>query len=134
MIAVLDTNVVVSGMITPRGVCAEILRRVNRNVFLACVTDAILREYEEVLTRPHLNIDLAKARDVLAMFERLALNARPQVLGTALPDPDDKIFLAVARVVEADYLVTGNLRHFPPQLCQGVRIISPAEFLKLLPS
>lgn len=48
-----------------------------------------------------------------------------------LPDPDDDIFLEVALSVNAHCLVTGNLRHYPRRCRQGVRVVSPREFLDL---
>ncbi|MGC1401293.1 MAG: hypothetical protein WA974_00005, partial [Thermodesulfobacteriota bacterium] len=47
-----------------------------------------------------------------------------------LPDPDDEPFLEVALYGETEYLVKGNQAHFPPKLCQGIKALSPAEFLK----
>ena len=53
--------------------------------------------------------------------------ARP--LPTGLPD--DEVFLAVPIASRAEYLVTGNLRHYPAKNRQGVKVVSPAKFLEL---
>ena len=47
---------------------------------------------------------------------------------------DDEAFLAVAASAHAAALVTGNLRHFPPHLRQGVRVATPAELVEMLRS
>jgi predicted nucleic acid-binding protein len=51
-------------------------------------------------------------------------------LSVSLPDPDDEAFLEIAISGAADYLVTGNGAHFPSQLCQGVKVVSPSAFLR----
>jgi predicted nucleic acid-binding protein len=51
-------------------------------------------------------------------------------LSLPLRDPDDEPFLEIAVSGGADYLVTGNAAHFPPELCQGTKVVSPADFLK----
>lgn len=51
-------------------------------------------------------------------------------LSASLPDPDDEPFLEIAISANADYLVTGNAVHFPPELRQGVEVVSPSDFLK----
>ena len=49
-----------------------------------------------------------------------------------LPDPDDEPFIEVALSGGAKALVTGNKRHFPRKEYDGVKILSPAEFLEVL--
>jgi len=51
-------------------------------------------------------------------------------LPVSLPDPDGEPFLEIAISGRADYLATGNASHFPSQSCQGVKVLSPANFLK----
>jgi uncharacterized protein len=50
-------------------------------------------------------------------------------LSLLLRNPDDEPFLEIAFSGGADCLVTGNAAHFPPELCQGVEVVSPADFL-----
>jgi len=47
----------------------------------------------------------------------------------SLPDPDDEPFLEIALAGNAACLVTGNQSHFPAELCQGLKVLSPNEFL-----
>jgi uncharacterized protein len=131
MIAILDTNVLVSGLITPHGVCGAILQALTDGVFEAYVTRDILLEYTEVPLRPKFKIDGDKRQKILSLFKHL--ETEPEMLRDAqLPDPDDVIFLVAAVASNADYLVTGNLRHFLEEMRFGVKVVSPAEFLGIL--
>jgi predicted nucleic acid-binding protein len=51
-------------------------------------------------------------------------------LGVRLPDPDDEAFLEIAVASVAEYLVTGNRAHFPPEACAGVSVVSPSAFVE----
>jgi predicted nucleic acid-binding protein len=55
----------------------------------------------------------------------VAVLAEP--LSVSLPDPDDLPFLEVAAATQAP-LISGNLRHFPPERRAGVLLLSPTEF------
>jgi predicted nucleic acid-binding protein len=47
----------------------------------------------------------------------------------SLPDPEDEPFLETALSGDAEYLITGNHPHYPPNRCKGVGVLSPADFL-----
>lgn len=53
-------------------------------------------------------------------------------LAEPLPDGDDEAFLETAIARGADFLVTGDLRHFPARLRQEIVVLSPREFLEAL--
>ena len=53
----------------------------------------------------------------------------PRDDASALPDQDDAKFVQCAATAQADYLVTGNKRHFPPESCGAVRVVNAAELL-----
>jgi putative PIN family toxin of toxin-antitoxin system len=53
---------------------------------------------------------------------------RPTERLTVCPDPDDDIFLECAVAAKADYIVTGNLKHFPASWA-GSRIVTPRRLL-----
>jgi predicted nucleic acid-binding protein len=53
-------------------------------------------------------------------------------LDVPLPDPDDRAFVEVAIAADADWLVTGNVKHFPSAIRKKVRVIEPTEFVQLL--
>lgn len=126
-----DTNVLVSGLLTPFGPSGEIVRMVSSGE-LALLFDArVLSEYAEVLGRPKFQFDQDK---VAALFDHVAHRGcavASSPLTDPLPDPDNEPFLEVALTGGAGCLVTGNAAHFPPELRQGVTVVSPSEFLAL---
>ncbi|MBM4030946.1 MAG: putative toxin-antitoxin system toxin component, PIN family [Planctomycetes bacterium] len=131
MRAVLDTNVVVSGLATPTGVCAQILDLAVEGKVQPCVDARVLEEYERVLRRPELPIAPGKAEEFLEFIPVIAEVVSPTPLAVRLPHGDDLPFLETAREAAA-VLVSRNLRHFPPRHRAGVTVLSPWEFLDLL--
>lgn len=129
MRVVLDTNVLVSGLLAPFGPPGEIVRMVSSGELTLCLDARITSEYSEVLARP--GFDFAQD-DIAALLDLIqhrgdAVAASP--LAERLPDLDDEAFLEVALACDADCLVTGNLAHFPESSRQGVAVLSPAEFI-----
>jgi predicted nucleic acid-binding protein len=131
MNVVLDTNVVVSAVLTAHGPCARIIDLLGAGAYALCADDRILGEYDSVLRRPELGIASADVELVMGLVRHVVLPIAAVPLSAALPDPDDLPFLEVAAVAGA-VLVTGNTRHFPEGACGGVRVVSPAEFLLVL--
>lgn len=126
---VLDTNVLVSGLLSPFGPPGAIVRLVASGAIRLCFDARILSEYEAVLRRPRFSFDPSQVQAVLDVvrLEGHAVVARP--LRRRLPDPDDEAFLEVALAGGARVLVTGNLRHYPAGRRQGIRVVSPASFV-----
>jgi uncharacterized protein len=65
-------------------------------------------------------------------LSRAAILVEPAMRITAASDEQDNRFLECARQAQADYLVTGNTRHFPTPAFEGTRILEPAAFARLL--
>ena len=129
--AVLDTNIVVSGLRNPEGSSASILKLAQTRIFRWYVSEEILNEYEEVLTRASLGLKLPQITKVLGMLRRTCIMAAPTKAVKATSDPDDNMFLECALEARADYVVTGNVRHFPARF-QDIRVIQPRRFLSIL--
>ena len=127
---VLDTNVLVVGLLSPFGPCGDIIRMVSAGNLTLCVDSRVLSEYHEVLGRPKFNFDQDKVAAILDYIEHHSLVVTSVPLSASLPDPDDEPFLEMAISGGANYLVTGNGAHFPSRLCQGVKVVSPADFLR----
>lgn len=128
---VLDTNVIILGLISPFGPSAEIIRLViSENIWL-CYDARIISEYKEVLFMPKFSFDPQDVNSFLAQIERCGFAAACAPLVKKLSDPDDEPFLEVAVSAKAGYLVTGNLKHYPPNKYQNVTIISPTKFLEI---
>ena len=131
MNVVLDTNVIVSAVLTERGPCARIVDMLGAGAFRLCADDRLLGEYDAVLRRPELRIAPADVEIVMDLIRHVALPIAAAPLPAGLPDPDDLPFLEVAAAAEA-VLVTGNIRHFPKKASKGVTVASPKECLELL--
>ena len=131
MIIVLDTNIVVSGLLQSLGNPAQILTLALAGAVQVCHDERILAEYTEVLARPRFKFDPKRVREVLTKLEAdgLTVDASGQP-DLNLPDVDDEPFLAVALAASADFLVTGNLADYPPGKRRGCAVVSPAEFME----
>lgn len=129
--AVLDTNVVVSGLRNPEGNAASVLRLAESRAFRCYVSKAILNEYADVLPRPDIGLNREQITKFLRMVRRIFIMVSPARKITAATDPDDNVFLECALEAKADYVVTGNLRHFPARF-QDIRVVSARQFLSIL--
>lgn len=126
---VLDTNVLVAGLLSPFGPCGEIVRMVSSGELTLCFDALILTEYIEVLHRPKFGFDKEKVSDLLDHIEHRGHTVASSPLRHSLPDPDDEPFLKVAIAGKTECLVTGNPSHFPAKMCQGRKVLSPRGFL-----
>lgn len=131
MKVVLDTNVVVSGLLSPFGATSEIVRMVSSGILQLCYDAHILSEYRNVLLRPRFPFDLARIDYLLDQIKTCGYVVAARPLAKRLPDPDDEPFLEVALAGEAQYLVTGNLKHYPVKKRQDMFVVSPVEFLEI---
>lgn len=129
MILVVDTNVVVSALLSPRGAPGRVLDLVLGRALDLAVDDRILAEYRAVLTRPRFGFDAADVEALMTFLVATAVPAFARPLSTRLPDEADEAFPEVAIAARADALVTGNLRHYPVADRAGVLVMSPAEFI-----
>lgn len=127
---VLDTNVLVSGLLSPFGPPGEIVRMVSSGQLTLCFDARIIAEYAEVLTRPRLGFDPDAVTALLDHIEHAGETAATSPLLTRLPDSDDEPFLEVAISAQAEYLVTGNLAHFPAEARRGAAVVSSSDFIE----
>ena len=131
MLVVLDTNVIVSGLMSETGKPGRIIDLALENRFQVAYDDRILSEYEDVWARPELRIRPARARAVIAHIELTGQQIEAQALSAGgFQDPDDRPFAEVFITANAQALVTGNLRHFSPLIKTGLAVYSPAQFLE----
>lgn len=126
---VLDTNVLVSGLLSPFGICGEIVRMVSSGELRLSFDARIFTEYEEVLKRPKFKFEEDKIAALLDQIEHRGCTVASSPLSRSLPDTDDEPFLEVAVAGKVACLITGNSIHFPAKLCKGVIVFSPGEFL-----
>jgi len=126
---VLDTNVLVAGLLSPFGPCAQIVRMVSSGDLTLCLDSRILSEYDEVLRRPKFRFRIDKVVALLDYIEHRGHLVASSPLSNLLPDPGDQPFLEVAIAGQATCLVTGNRAHFPAKQCRQVKVLFPSEFL-----
>lgn len=128
---VLDTNIVVSAALKPDGL--------ERAVFLAAITKparlyvsaVILSEYRLVLSRPALRIRRGLREQLLQFIMNQSHIVLPSRQLSVTKDPADNIFLECCEASRADYLITGNRRHFP-EFWRQTKIINSREFVSLI--
>jgi putative PIN family toxin of toxin-antitoxin system len=132
MIVVLDTNGIVSGVLKPFSKAAAILLLVADGTIQLAYDLRLVSEYRDVLKRPRFKLAKEDVEVFLAQVEQDGLVVAVKPLKFRLQDPDDEPFLEVALAARAKAIVTGNKRHFPKREYEGVKILSPVEFLELL--
>jgi len=132
MRVVLDTNILVSGLLSAVGPPGWIVEAVLAGDLEIAFDGAIRQEYEEVLRRSEFGFAPTRVDDVLTALDQFGFNvAAAPPWPAPLPDRDDEPFLAVA-LASSSVLVTGNLRHFPLRARGGVTVFSPREFVDRL--
>jgi putative PIN family toxin of toxin-antitoxin system len=94
------------------------------------VSDPILAEYAEVLSRPELRIRRGLRLQLLQLIKSHSHIVKPFRRIDAASDPDDNMFLECADAARADYLLTGNQRHFPT-FWKSTKIIGVRDFIGL---
>jgi uncharacterized protein len=131
---ILDTNVLLSALLSPVGPPAQLLEAWGRKKIVVVASEALIAELRDVTSRPFF-----QARLRLSTIELLAAGLRdlsefcadpPQEV--AAPDAKDSFLLALAEASHADFLVSGDkellaLKHHGP-----TRIISPSAMIQVL--
>jgi uncharacterized protein len=126
---VVDTNVLVSGVLSAGGPPGWIVEAILAGDIEPVFDSAILAEYEDVLMRKELRLSPVRVVEILAAVRTSGTTVSVAPWPLKLPDPDDAPFLAVASFAECT-LVTGNLKHFPARSRGGVKVLSPRQFLE----
>jgi putative PIN family toxin of toxin-antitoxin system len=128
---VVDTNIVVSAALKPDGLQRTVLLLAITKPARLYTTDAIMAEYREVLARPKMKIRKGLQQQVLQLIRSRSYSVEPVRLLQVTPDPDDNQFLECADAARADYLVTGNQRHFP-KFWKKTKVITSREFISIV--
>jgi putative PIN family toxin of toxin-antitoxin system len=128
---VIDTNILVSALLQPESLPAAVLMLALSGEAELCVSDSVFAEYDEVIHRPHLKRPPDVIESTLQSIRKLGHWVKPDVRVVECTDPDDNVFLECAQAGEADYLVTGNKRHFPDRW-KKTKVISARELIELL--
>jgi putative PIN family toxin of toxin-antitoxin system len=124
---VLDTNILVSALLTPDGNSAQILGMVLKGQRQIGYDSRIIAEYYNVLARSKFHFDLKKTNRLLDILLAKGLSVIAKRTDVPFLDETDRKFYEVALMLNA-YLVTGNLKHYP----QATFIKIPSEYLRVL--
>ena len=128
--AVIDTNVLVSALIThnPEAATAKVVRLLFDHVFVPIYDTDIIAEYEEVLHREKFPILPYAADALISYIIENGVEASRVDFAELMPDEDDRVFYEVSLSNEDSFLVTGNLKHYPT----SPRVITPAAFIDIM--
>jgi putative PIN family toxin of toxin-antitoxin system len=127
---VLDTNVLISAALKPEGLQRTTLLLATTKPARFYVSAPILEEYAEVLSRPELMIRRGLRLQLLQLIKNRSHMIIPSRRLDVTSDPDDNIFIECADAARADYLITGNQKHFPP-FWKSTKIITARDFINL---
>jgi putative PIN family toxin of toxin-antitoxin system len=125
---VLDTNVIVSGLLSPSGPPGLIIDLLANRLIDVVYSDEILIEYVDVLHRRELKLRAEAVQAVLAEVQARGVTVAAVPWPVVVPDSTDSVFLATALAGQA-MLITGNLRHYPPHVRLGVEVLTPRAFI-----
>jgi len=129
---VLDTNVLVSALLQPKGFPAQaFLIALAGTTAHLCLSGDIYAEYEEVIQRPKFDRSKTVVEQALGAIRRNGVWVRPSEKVTACSDPDDNIFLECAQAARAQYVVTGNLKDFPAKWVE-TKIVTARQFVEAM--
>ena len=128
-LAVLDTNIIVSAGIRPEGAPAKLVMDWVLDGLVQLVTSPlIVEEYRTIVERPKFRRFGFPPLWLEFLIEESMRLPDPVRWPHAGPDPKDMPFIALAHSAGA-WLVTGNLRHFPGEIREGVTVLSPTDYL-----
>lgn len=129
MRVVIDTNVLVSGLLSPYGAAAEVVRMAVAGSLELLYDARIASEYEEVLSRPKFSFDKNYVGHLIEFIEHFGIPVSAAPLSRHLPDHDDEPFLEVAIAGKGECIITGNVAHYPIRSRRKIKVLTPRQFL-----
>lgn len=136
--AVLDTNVIVSSFLSPGGTPGRLRRAFTEGLFDLCLSPPLLGEIEEVLRRPKIvrlrGVSAEETGAFIAGLSRIArvVEIPPFLEAVVADDPDDDILFATSLAAEAQFIVSGDDAVLRVGTYNGIHVVSPHAFLKIL--
>ena len=134
--AVIDTNILVSGLIRKQGLPGQVLRHLRDGDFTIIYSVPIMVEVVEVLSRPQFrNKYQVVAEDIMALINLVRLRGdlvSPKRKIDACRDPKDNHFLEAAIEGNANIIVSGDKDLLDMMDFETIPIVSTAEFLARL--
>jgi putative PIN family toxin of toxin-antitoxin system len=131
MQVVIDTNVIVSGILKPSNPPGEIIDMLFSGQVEPVYDDRILNEYSIVLRREKFSFPPETVNALLGTIQTIGIRVIPLHRTISMPDDHDRCFIECALVSRDKIIVTGNKKHFPPSSLGPVKAFSPKEFMEL---
>jgi putative PIN family toxin of toxin-antitoxin system len=137
MLVVLDTNVIVSSLLSTKGSPAEIIQRWEAEEFDVATSPLLLAELERTLAYPKVKKYLERSGEaistLLKRFGTAASLVEPESNVQVIKrDPDDNRVLECAKAAGAGFIVSGDEHLLALKEYEGITILSPGEFIILL--
>jgi uncharacterized protein len=136
MRVVVDTGVLVSALIQPRGTIGDVLRALRNGRFIIIYSTDMIVEVIDVLGRPKIQAKYhIQPDDITALINLVRLRGElvaPKRTVTACRDPKDNKFLEAALAGMADVIVTGDDDLLVLNPFEGIDILRPAELIAML--
>ena len=122
---VLDTNIILSAVLSDHGYPARVYDAVIDKEIKIYITEEIIEEYKDVLSRDYFNISRERVGRTINILRKLGEVIIPETSNFPMKDESDRIFYDAAQSTEA-WLVTGNIKHYPKKEF----IMTPAGFCR----
>ena len=141
-LAVIDTNLIISGLIFSESLPGRLLETWQKNSFDLAVSDNLLAEIKEVLKRDYFKKNYRLNEDTVALFITVfeltveLINPIPEEnLPVHCRDPKDDMLLALSLTANEDFLITGDkdllvLNGRKP--LGKLKIVTVKDFLKII--
>lgn len=134
MLIVLDTNVLVSGLLNPHGAPGRIIDLLMAGEIQLAFDDRIMAEYSEVLRRAKFGFSQRRIEAILDFIQLSGIHvSAPPLTMENIHDHDDLPFAEVAVVANTAALVTGNRDHFKFLKPTDLVVLSPRDFINIWP-
>jgi len=135
--AVVDTNILVSGFISPRSYPREIENRWRKEQFALITSPQIIDEINRVLHLPRIKQKYKLSESdiyafILAITYKTSCTTGRIILSGVAPDPGDDKIISCAVEAQADFIVTGDKNFLRLEEYQKIRIINAESFIKIL--
>jgi putative PIN family toxin of toxin-antitoxin system len=133
---ILDANIFVSALISPKGACGQILRYVleNPDVFELIMTEKIIAEVIESLSKPRVMRYSKKTIEESTMWIEDISSVTTIVPDMPISfdecrDPDDVVYLAAANTAKVSFIVSGDRNLLVLERYHETEIVSPSNFI-----
>ena len=130
---VIDTNVLISALMSKQGASYKLLMSLEDNKFIPNVSVPLFLEYESVTKRDGV-ITALNFKEIDSILDYILSNSRVRKVfylwRPYLKDPKDDLVLELAVESQSEYIITFNKKDFKGSEKFGIRAVTPQEFMK----